>query len=355
MPAKTEAPPSQKDEIKVASTTDSQSEIEDAAGITEEDRAEAKAAEEAEKKEKTEGEKESEATTEEGEEADKSEEAEKTSESETEEDEEAEEEEEQEEGTAEKKGGSKKLLKRIDKLTKRLREAERREAERQKAATAEEDEDSEEEESEDESATKAESDKTRPKRADFKTDEEYDDALWDWRQEKREAATREVTAKAELKRRFDTFVSAKTQFIADHDDWDDRVETMKERDVRIPDPVVHAIIDANRPDILYHLSGDPDLCKKLCDMTPYQSVVEVGRIAASLDAKNPPRSTGKVKTATKEAASTGTETASTTTKKTPPKTRPITPVSGAGTKGGSKSLDDEDYQSFKKRREAGER
>jgi hypothetical protein len=352
------SPPSQRDEIKVASTTDSQEEIDAAAGVEAEEEEGASTAEEtAEKKEDGESaEKESESASEEGEEADKSEEDKKASESESEEEEEAEEEEEQEEGTADKKPGSKKLLKRIDKLTKRLRQTEReRDEERRKNAAAGEDEDSDEEESEESTATTAETDKPRPKRADFKSDEEYDDALWDWRQEKREAATRQANAQAELKRRFDTFVTAKEQFVAEHDDWDDRVEDMKAKDVRIPDPVVHAIIDANRPDILYYLSGDPELCKKLVEMTPYQSVIEIGRIAASLDAKNPPRSTGKAKAATTAAASAGTATATTPTKKTPPKTRPITPVSGAGTKGGSKSLDEEDYQTYKERREKGER
>jgi len=361
MPAKTEegtitetrtAPPSQTDEIRLASTTDSQEEINAAARVETEEPAE----ETAEEKDGESAEKESESASEEGEEADKSEEDKTASESESEEDEEAEEEDEQDEGTADTKKGSKKLLKRIDKLTKRLRQMEReRDEERRKSATAEEDEDSEEAESEESTATTAGSDKPRPKRADFKTDEEYDDALWDWRQEKKAAADRQATAQAELKSRFDTFVSAKEQFKEEHDDWDDRVETMRKLDVRIPDPVVHAIIDANRPDVLYHLSGDPDLCKKLCAMTPYQSVIEVGRLAASLDAKNPPRSMGKAKVATKEATPAGTETATTTVKKAPPKTRPITPVSGAGTKGGSRSLDEEDYQAFKERRENGER
>jgi hypothetical protein len=353
MPAKENVMADVKKDLTVSSTTDTQEEINLAAGIETEEAEEEEAPEETEEA-ATETEEEQEGKTEEKSEEESSaateeetEEAETPSESETEEEteeEEAEEEVEAEKPVAKKKG---KWSKRVDRLTAKLSAAER-EIQRLKSGAKEEE--AEEEESEVEPVKAAATD--RPKRADFKTQEEYEDAVTDWKIDKRDAERKVEAAKAESKKEFDTYIATQESFKAEHDDYQDLADEMTERKIFIPEAVQVAIIQLNRPDIAYHLAKNLDIIEDMSKVSQTKAVAMVGKIMAELDSKKSAPGSKPSKVATKVAAT------ETPKKKTAPTTvtTPIKPVKSSSAKSSKLSLNDPNlpFEEYKKRRAAGE-
>src|SRR6266478_4804875 len=176
--------PIKEDSITVASTTDDIEEVKKAAGVEEgdEEKEEKEKQEEEGKEESKEGEKEEEKGEEESKSDEESEEEKGTAKKE--------ESEEEEEDSGDWSKARKKMLRRINKLTARLKQIEGKEPE----------EEEEEEEPEEEPETVMAED--RPKKKDYKTQEEYEDAITDWRIDQREAKKALEAAQIERQREY---------------------------------------------------------------------------------------------------------------------------------------------------------
>lgn len=212
---------------------------------------------------------------------------------------------------AEAAGGKKsRLQRRVEKATKALQEDLRKANERLAAL-------------EGKGGTKAAETKVEapkvPKREDFKSDEEFEDAKFDYRYKLRRAKEQADEAARNMQERltqsFEEYKTSVAAFKEEHDDWDDVVNDDK---VRIPEHVYYAIADLGKggPPVTYYLATHPDFLAKIWELTPFSAVMEIARLSDKLKGG---------------AARSGSDGAP--EKKTPPKKipEPIKPVSTAAT------------------------
>ena len=173
----------------------------------------------------------------------------------------------------------KKLLKRIDTLTARNRALEDELEQLRKTPKTEE--------------SKPAAD-TEPKRESFASDAEYykAQAKWEVRQELRAERQREQqeAENARLRQIFDDYNTQISKAREQHEDFD---EIVGRSDVHIPTAVQLAIFEMeNGADVAYHLGKHPDLCEELMGMSELSAVRAVGRISDSLaPAKESPKKT----------------------------------------------------------------
>lgn len=134
----------------------------------------------------------------------------------------------------------------------------------------------------------------KPHLRDFKTLEEYQEALTDWKMDQREAARQTAAAAEKLQA---DWQSAETAARTAHPDYDEIIQS-----VRAPEgPGVPAMRQAMLEDeaggeVLYHLATHPEELERIAAMQPISAVREIGKLAARLappsDAENkkpPPR------------------------------------------------------------------
>jgi hypothetical protein len=130
---------------------------------------------------------------------------------------------------------------------------------------------------------------TEPKREDFKSDKEFDDALFDYRYKLRRANEEVENAQKRLNdglaKNFADYKDAVADFKEDHDDWDEVVD----QKLAIPQAVYYAIVDLGKegPRVTYHLGQHPEVVDELAEMTPYRAAIEVGRLADKLKGGKP--------------------------------------------------------------------
>jgi len=122
-----------------------------------------------------------------------------------------------------------------------------------------------------------------PKRDDFKTDAEYDDALFDYRYEQRRAKEQQESARTridtQLKTNFTNYQASVAAFKEEHDDWDEVVN----QPLAIHESVYLAVQEQeNGPQVTYYLGKHPDYAKRLAEMSPLSAVMEIGRLAERL-------------------------------------------------------------------------
>lgn len=123
-----------------------------------------------------------------------------------------------------------------------------------------------------------------PKREDFKSDAEYDDALFNHRYElrraKEDADNSQRTLNQKMEQNFTDYKASVLEFKEEHEDWDDVVNDK----VKISNPVYYAIVDLGEdgPPVTYYLGQHPEEADKLAEMTPYRAAIEVGRLADKL-------------------------------------------------------------------------
>jgi hypothetical protein len=125
----------------------------------------------------------------------------------------------------------------------------------------------------------------RPKRADFTTDEEYEDALVAWGTAKAIADQAAKDAQKEenerLGQNLQNYRAQVEEFKEEHDDWDEVVN----QDIPMHVGVQLAIMEQeNGAEVVYYLGRHPEYAKKLAEMTPLSAVMEVGRLSARLTA-----------------------------------------------------------------------
>jgi hypothetical protein len=176
----------------------------------------------------------------------------------------------------------------------------------------------------------------QPKREDFKTDAEFEEATFDYRFLLRRAKEQaEETQKTLAVRQKETFENYQTQVAAfkeEHDDWDEVVN----QKLPIHESVQLAIIELeNGPQVTYYLGKHLQFTRDLAEMSPLAAVMEVGSLAKRL------------KTGAREprASDAGTK------KKTPPRLpEPVRPVSTSATSttlSSREAAQKRDYKGFK--------
>lgn len=179
-----------------------------------------------------------------------------------------------------KKGG---WQKRIDKLTARNYELEKElETERAKAAKPAE-----------KTATEPPNPEVKPKLEDFKTHEEWVEAVADWKIEQRFAKEAQQAVQEEASDRTKEVYDAHNKRIAEaqgkYDDFLETVNVETPWSSKSPDDVQSAqafqiaIYEAeNGPDVLYYLGKNKEELAKLKGLSPAKVQMAVGRISASL-------------------------------------------------------------------------
>lgn len=180
----------------------------------------------------------------------------------------------------------------------------------------------------------------------FDTYEKYIKALTSWqvRQEKRtqeEASRKEQEAQHQktenerLKSVFDNYNRSVAEARGEYDDFDEVVGASK---LQVTRAVQLAVIELGDASVTYYLAKNPDVVEHLNSLSDVSAMVEVGKLVARLSAgeeKTPSRTASTVKPPTKAPA-------------------PIKPVGGSATKS-AVSLGDPklSYKDYKKLRKAG--
>lgn len=184
----------------------------------------------------------------------------------------------------------------------------------------------------------------RPKRDDFKSNEEYEDALLAWGTERAlsEKAMREAQ-ESETKRlqtNYDNYRAQVEELKEEHDDWDEVVG----QDIPMHTGVQLAIMEQeNGARVTYYLGTHPEYADKLFKMSPLSAVMEVGRLSAKLAAES-----GKPGSTVTRGAS--------TTQPRPKVPAPIRPVSSSATSPSTSARDaaaNKDFKAFVAARKAG--
>ena len=212
---------------------------------------------------------------------------------------------------ASEKRGSRRLQKRIDKLTKRAAEAERKLAEMEAKSKPETQESKE------------------PDPSDFDDYDEYLDKLVEFKEQAK--AEPEADSGSDVSDDFkDALEECQEAFEETrklHDDFD---ELITADDLTISDHMVVAMAETDDPGaVAYHLAKNKAEAARIAGLSPTAQALAIGRIEAKLQAKP------------------------TATKKQTAAPDPIDPVAGRGNSG--KSIDDMDFAEYEKTRNAQDR
>lgn len=186
-----------------------------------------------------------------------------------------------------------------------------------------------------------------PKRDKFKSDAEFDDAMFDYRYQLRrakEAATEAQNAmQARLKENFENYKSSVAEFKDEHDDWDEVVN----QTAAIHESVYLAVMELeNGAAVTYYLGKHPDFTRRLAEMSPLSAAMEVGRLSTRLKTGAPEPDSGRP-----GAADGGVK-----PKPRPKLPEPVKPVSTAATSSTTTSAEaakKRDYRAFKVAQRAG--
>lgn len=129
----------------------------------------------------------------------------------------------------------------------------------------------------------------RPQRASFTSQEEYEDALTDWKADQRIAKREQEQAAAQAKAEFDAMEGA----------WTKRCETVKTEvedfeevvgasEIQISDAMVIALKRSEHgPQLLYFFAKHPDEAKKVSRMHPFDMVRHIDSLAKDLMSDEP--------------------------------------------------------------------
>lgn len=186
-----------------------------------------------------------------------------------------------------------------------------------------------------------------PKESDFKTFDEFEDAKDEYKFRKRYGEEKQKEADARVEARNQKIVSEHYQRVdvarEKYDDWDE--VAAQAQNLRVPDAVGVLIYEHDAgPEILYHLTKNPEVAESLWQMSTVKAVAEVGKLAASLTSS--PAKKGKPPSESSEKSAKSVSNA----------TPPIKPVGKRGAHKTKRSLDDSDLtpEEFMKRRDQGE-
>jgi len=181
-----------------------------------------------------------------------------------------------------------------------------------------------------------------PKRDKFKSDAEYEEAMFDYRYQLRRAKetadNQQNAIQARLKENLENYQSSVAEFKEEHDDWDEVVN----QSLPIHETVYLAVMELeNGPDVTYYIGKHPDYARRLAEMSPLSAAMEVGRLSTRLKtgAPDPGAAGGGV-----------------TRKPKPRLPEPVKPVSTAATSStltSSEAAKKRDFRAFKAAQRAG--
>ncbi len=180
-----------------------------------------------------------------------------------------------------------------------------------------------------------------PRRADFKDDAAFDDAMFEYRYKVRrakESAEAAQTAQSEaLKTQLATYQTSVADFKAKHDDWDEVVN----QTLPIHEAVILAVMKANNPAVAYYLGKNEAYTRKLAAMDPLDAVMEVGRLVSRLKtgAPKPGEADSKRQPRTKS--------------RLPEPVRPVSTSASSSTVTSREAAKSRNYQAFKTAQRAG--
>jgi hypothetical protein len=120
----------------------------------------------------------------------------------------------------------------------------------------------------------------RPDRSKFASDEEYIEAVAEWKADqrlaKREQEQAEARAKAERDQLVKGWQDAQQRARAEIEDYDD---VIKGSDVQLPGHLHQAILESDvGPHLAYYFAKHPDEAKRYAGMSPTKSLRELGRL-----------------------------------------------------------------------------
>jgi scaffolding protein len=181
--------------------------------------------------------------------------------------------------------------------------------------------------------------KGAPKREAFASDEEFQDAMFDFRYEERRQKEEKLSAeRAEadrLQKNWNGYKEKVATFKEDHDDWDDVMSA----NIPIQESVYLAVHELeNGPEVAYYLGKNPDYAKKLHAMSSLSAIMEIGNLSQRLKPKSAKREADEVRGSTKKIPD------------------PVEPVSTAATTSTSTSRDaaaKRDFKAFKRAQRTG--
>lgn len=125
----------------------------------------------------------------------------------------------------------------------------------------------------------------RPDRSKFANDEEYIEAVAEWKADqrlaKREQEQAEARAKAEREQLVKSWQTAQQRARAEIDDYDD---VIKASDVNLPGHLHQAILESDvGPHLAYYFAKHPDEAKRYNAMSPTKALRELGRLEDRLE------------------------------------------------------------------------
>lgn len=173
-----------------------------------------------------------------------------------------------------KKGRFKGVQQRFDELTKWGHASEREAAYWKAIATAK--------------PTQQEVSAQKPTRDAFQSDEEFIEAVADWKAEqriqeafsKREEAERQRREVEETQRRQMTYAERAEAAVKEIPDF---YEVVSASDIPVSDAVREVLIESDKgPELAYHLAKNPDVAEHLNTLSPLAAARELGRIEATL-------------------------------------------------------------------------
>jgi len=207
---------------------------------------------------------------------------EKTEKKEEEKEEKIEKKKEKEEKKSDESTDSKGVQKRINQLTKKMRTAER-ENDFSRARVKE----LEKELEKFEFKTLKDEDK-KPLKVDFEDEDDYIEALTDWKIDKKLGKTQQNAAKeTRLKEEQDavgeTFKGLDNALEKGENKYDDFKELIMDKDLVIGSEVTQIILDTEIPeDIMYHFANNPEESERVSNLDPIRIAKEIGKLEISL-------------------------------------------------------------------------
>jgi hypothetical protein len=181
-----------------------------------------------------------------------------------------------------------------------------------------------------------------PKREKYKTDQEFEEAMFDYRYQVRRAKEAHENAQqqmqARLKENLQNYQTGVADFKEKHDDWDEVVN----QPIPIHESTYLAVMELeNGPAVTYYLGKHPDYTRKLAEMSPLSAAMEVGRLSSRLKTGAPNRGAadGGVKQKPKQ--------------RLPEPVKPASTSATSSTLTSSEAAKKRDYRAFKTAQRAG--
>lgn len=141
----------------------------------------------------------------------------------------------------------------------------------------------------------------RPKADDFKTADEYTEALTDWKVDQKLKSEKQKIQQDVIKTEFQSKITKHQErvdkFKDSHDDFDDMIESVS--NINLPMAVQESIIDSESgPELMYELARDPKELKRICSLSPLAAAREMGKLEVQLkkDSKTPSKEIKTTKT-----------------------------------------------------------